>query len=374
MQASLTPSKLKYFRYNKAKLGAKPGTVIIPSDALPTQIYEYRFSAEGLVELPVCTVAEVRQREATAVGISRWIDVRGILDPALFDWLAKDFGIHALELEDISSRQQPKVEQQFGHLFIVTRMLYLNKRLHIVNDQLSFFIIGHTLITIQETYEDVLEPVRVRLRDEQMKIRHRQVEYLTYALLDAVIDHYFLVLNQLGERMEGLEQRLLTKPRREHRDLIMHLKHDLLSIRRIIWPSRDLTNNLLRNDYLNKQEDIQIYLRDLYDHVISLMDHTESYREISSNLLDIYNTAVNNSMNEIMKVLTMVSAIFIPLSFLAGLYGMNFVSESKTGEPLPLNMPELYQPHGYVWVLGVMGIVALLQLLIFWRKGWFKKW
>lgn len=374
MQASTVQNKLKYFRYNKAKLGAKPGTVLIPSDALPTQIYEYHFSAEGLTELPVCSVHDAKGRASVPAEISRWIDVRGILDPALFDWLEKDFGVHALELEDISSRQQPKVEQQFGHLFIVTRMLYLNQNMHIVNDQLSFFIFGNTLITIQETYEDVLEPVRVRLRDKQMKIRSRKVEYLTYALLDAVIDHYFLVLNQLGERMERLEQRLLTKPRREHRDLIMHLKHDLLSIRRIIWPSRDLTNNLLRNDHLNKQEDIQIYLRDLYDHVISLMDHTESYREISSNLLDIYNTAVNNSMNEIMKVLTMVSAIFIPLSFLAGLYGMNFASEGRSGEPMPLNMPELYQPHGYFWVLGVMGLIGLFQLLLFWKKGWFKKW
>lgn len=374
MKATAVQNKLKYFRYNKAKLGAKPGSIFIPKDALPTRVFEFRFHADFLEELEPVEVAEARSRPAPAATFTRWIDVRGLQNPELFDWLEQDFGIHPLELEDIASRQQPKVEEQFGHLFMVSRMLYLDQQQQVVNDQLSFFVVGNTLITIQETYEDVLEPVRNRLRNEMMPIRKRQSEYLAYALLDAVVDHYFLVLNDLGERMEQLENLLLTKPRREHRDQIMHLKHDLLAIRRIVWPTRELANNLLRNDHLNSQADIKIYLRDLYDHVVSLMDHAENYREISANLLDLYNTAVSNYMNEIMKVLTMISAIFIPLSFLAGLYGMNFVHESASGEPMPLNMPELYSPFGYVTVIVVMVVIAIVQVLLFWKKGWFRKW
>lgn len=374
MKATAVQNKLKYFRYNKAKLGAKPGSIFIPKDALPTRVFEFRFHADFLEELEPVEVAEARSRPAPAAAFTRWIDVRGLQNPELFDWLEQDFGIHPLELEDIASRQQPKVEEQFGHLFMVSRMLYLDQQQQVVNDQLSFFVVGNTLITIQETYEDVLEPVRNRLRNEMMPIRKRQSEYLAYALLDAVVDHYFLVLNDLGERMEQLENLLLTKPRREHRDQIMHLKHDLLAIRRIVWPTRELANNLLRNDHLNSQADIKIYLRDLYDHVVSLMDHAENYREISANLLDLYNTAVSNYMNEIMKVLTMISAIFIPLSFLAGLYGMNFVHESASGEPMPLNMPELYSPFGYVTVIVVMVVIAIIQVLLFWKKGWFRKW
>jgi magnesium transporter len=374
MKATAVQNKLKYFRYNKAKLGAKPGSIFIPKDALPTRVFEFRFHADFLEELEPVEVAEARSRTAPAATFTRWIDVRGLQNPELFDWLEQDFGIHPLELEDIASRQQPKVEEQFGHLFMVSRMLYLDQQQQVVNDQLSFFVVGNTLITIQETYEDVLEPVRNRLRNEMMPIRKRQSEYLAYALLDAVVDHYFLVLNDLGERMEQLENLLLTKPRREHRDQIMHLKHDLLAIRRIVWPTRELANNLLRNDHLNSQADIKIYLRDLYDHVVSLMDHAENYREISANLLDLYNTAVSNYMNEIMKVLTMISAIFIPLSFLAGLYGMNFVHESASGEPMPLNMPELYSPFGYITVIVVMVVIAIVQVLLFWKKGWFRKW
>lgn len=374
MQAPTFHSPFRYFRYNKAKLGARPGTVFIPVDALPTQVFEYHFDAQGLHELPVCTVGEASHRSLQAAGKTRWIDIRGIQDPALFQWLEDEFKIHPLELEDLTSKQNPKVEYQFGHLFMISRMVYSDALGHLINDQLSFFVVGDTLITIQETYEDVLEPVRARLRNENMPLRKRQSEFLAYALLDAVVDHYYLVLNDLGEKMENLEQQLIRRPRRKHRDTILQLKHDLLGMRRIIWPSRELVNNLIRHEYLCGQEDIGIYLRDVYDHLVNLLDLTENYRELSSNLLDLYNTQVSNNMNEIMKVLTMISAIFIPLSFIAGVYGMNFSATSKAGEPLPLNMPELYEPHGYLWAVGIMLGIAVLQLGLFWYKGWFKRW
>lgn len=374
MQVHHLHSPFRYFRYNKDKLGAKPGTIFIPQDAQPTVVYEYHFDATGLHELQPGDVATVAARPLHPKGKTRWLDIRGLKDPALFDWLEHTFGVHPLELEDLASKQNPKVEQQHGHLFMISRMVYFNEQLQLVNDQLSFFVFGDTLITIQETYEDVLEPVRARLRNESMPLRKRQSEYLAYALLDAVVDHYYLVLNDLGEKMENLEQALIRRPRRQHRDQIMRLKHDLLGMRRIIWPSRELVNNLIRHEYLCGQEDIGIYLRDVYDHLVNLLDLTENYRELSSNLLDLYNTQVSNNMNEIMKVLTMISAIFIPLSFIAGVYGMNFSPTDKQGLPLPMNMPELYQPNGYILAMAIMLGIAVLQLLLFWYKGWFKRW
>lgn len=374
MQVPVLHSPFRYFRYNKAKVGAKPGTIFIPHDALPTRIHEYHFDATGVHELPEGDVATVAARPTHPQGKTRWIDIRGIQDEGLFHWLEATFGIHPLELEDLASKQNPKVEQQHGHLFMISRMVYYNEARQLINDQLSFFVFKDTLITIQETYEDVLEPVRARLRNENMPLRKRQSEYLAYALLDAVVDHYYLVLNDLGEKMENLEQVLIRRPRRQHRDQILRLKHDLLGMRRIIWPSRELVNNLIRHEYLCGQEDIGIYLRDVYDHLVNLLDLTENYRELSSNLLDLYNTQVSNNMNEIMKVLTMISAIFIPLSFIAGVYGMNFSPTNTQGQPLPLNMPELYHAHGYFWAVGIMVGIALLQLLLFWHKGWFKRW
>lgn len=374
MQVPHLHSPFRYFRYNTNKLGAKPGTIFIPQDAQPTVIYEYHFDATGLHELAPADVATVAKRPVHPEGKTRWLDVRGLQNEALFEWLETTFGVHPLELEDLASKQNPKVEQQFGHLFMISRMVHFNAQRLLVNEQLSFFVLNDTLITIQETYEDVLEPVRARLRNENMPLRKRQSEYLAYALLDAVVDHYYLVLNDLGEKMENLEQALIRRPRRQHRDQIMRLKHDLLGMRRIVWPSRELVNNLIRHEYLCGQEDIGIYLRDVYDHLVNLLDLTENYRELSSNLLDLYNTQVSNNMNEIMKVLTMISAIFIPLSFIAGVYGMNFSSTDKQGQPLPLNMPELYEPNGYVWAMAVMLGIAVLQLLLFWYKGWFKRW
>ncbi|MFN3530714.1 MAG: magnesium/cobalt transporter CorA [Bacteroidia bacterium] len=374
MKSNKARHSRQYFRYNKAKLGAKPGSIIIPIDALASRVYLYTYNEEHFSETASLSVEEARNHAKPKTDQLRWIDIRGLADPQLYSWLAEDFGIHPLELEDISSRQQPKADAHFGHLFMVARMLYFDNQQQLINEQLSFFVLDNTLITIQETYEDVLDPVRNRLRNEKMPIRKRKSEYLAYALLDAVFDHYFLLLHELGMQLETLEDSLVQSPRRQHRNDIMQLKHELLNLRRIIWPSREMVNNILRNNYLIRQDDISIYLRDLYDHIVTLMDLTEIYREVSGNLLDLYNSSVSNNMNEIMKILTMISAIFIPLSFVAGIYGMNFVSESADGKSMSWNMPELYQPYGYVVVLGMMLLIALLQLMLFWRKGWFKKW
>lgn len=362
------------FRYNKAKIGAKPGTIFIPTNALPTRIFVHAHQAEYHLEEADINYARVDEIVRTHPEHTVWVDIRGVEDPELYVWLEKQFNIHPLELEDIGSQQQPKVEYNFGHLYAISRMLYSPDGRKLFNEQLSIFLCGHVLITIQHTYDDVLEPVRDRIRDERMPMRKRKSEYLVYAIFDAVVDNYFSVVSDIDSQLEKLEDQLLANAQRKHRNQILELKHELMDVRRIVWPEREKINNIIRHDHLNHQDNLEIYLRDLYDHVSTLMGLVENYREQAANLMDLYMANVSNRMNEIMKVLTMLSAIFIPLSFVAGLYGMNFVREAEDGRPLPWNMPELYSPYGYVAVLSFMFITAVGLLILFWRRGWFGKW
>ncbi len=362
------------FRYNKAKIGAKPGTILIPQDAQETRIFVHAHQPDYHLEEQDVSFERVDEIVALHQEHTIWIDIRGVKNPHLYEWLADKFEIHPLELEDIGSQQQPKVEYNFGHLYAISRMLYSPNGKILYNEQLSIFLCGSVLITIQHTYDDILEPVRERIRDASMPMRKRKSEYLVYAIFDAVVDNYFSVVSDLGQHLDTLEDQLLANAQRKHRNQILELKHELMDIRRIVWPEREKINNLIRHDHLNHQDNLEIYLRDLYDHVSSLMDLVESYREVASNLMDLYMANVSNRMNEIMKVLTMLSAIFIPLSFVAGLYGMNFARQAEDGSPLPWNMPELYSPLGYVAVLIFMFLTAVGLLVLFWKRGWFKKW
>lgn len=362
------------FRYNKAKIGAKPGTILIADTALSTRIFVHAHQPDYHLEEHDCTLDRVNELLDTHGAHTVWVDIRGVKNPEIFDWLHSRFDIHPLELEDINSAQQPKVEFNFGHLYAISRMLYSTNGRNLMNEQLTLFLCGDVVITIQHNYDDVLEPVRNRIRDAGMPMRKRKSEYLVYAIFDAIVDNYFSIVSDLGEQLELLEDQLLSNASRKHRNEILQLKHELMDVRRIIWPEREKINNLIRHNHLNKQENLEIYLQDLSDHLTSLIDLVESYRETAANLMDLYMANVSNRMNEIMKVLTMLSAIFIPLSFVAGLYGMNFATHNARGENLPLNMPELYSPYGYVGVLVFMGLSAVGLLLLFWRRGWFNKW
>lgn len=362
------------FRYNKAKIGAKPGTIFIPTNALATRIFVHAHQPGYHLEEKDINYGRVEEIISLHPEHTIWVDIRGIKDPELYVWLEKKFNIHPLELEDIGSQQQPKVEYNFGHLYAISRMLYSPDGRKLYNEQLSLFLCDNVLLTIQHTYDDVLEPVRNRIRDERMPMRTRKSEYLLYAIFDAVVDNYFSVVSDIDQQLEKLENQLLDTAQRKHRNLILELKHELMDVRRIVRPEREKINTLIRHNHLNKQDNLEIYLHDLYDHLGTLMDLVENYREVAANLMDLYMANVSNRMNEIMKVLTMLSAIFIPLSFIAGLYGMNFAREAKDGSPLPWNMPELYSPHGYVSVLAFMFFAAVGLLLLFWRRGWFGKW
>lgn len=366
--------RTRRFRYNKAKIGAIPGTIIIPRDALETRVFVHIHQEDFHLEEHDVSFERVNTLLEQHPEYTIWVDIRGIKSPKIYDWLGQQFNIHPLELEDIGSQQQPKVEFNFGHLYAISRMVYSPNGRSLVNEQLSLFLCGQTVITIQHTYEDVLEPVRNRIRTAGMPMRKRKSEYLTYAIFDAVIDNYFSVVSDLGQQLDELEDQLLDNARRIHRNRILQLKHELMDLRRIIWPEREKINNLLRHNHLSKQDNLDIYLHDLYDHLSSLMDLVESYREVAANLMDLYMANVSNRMNEIMKVLTMLSAIFIPLSFIAGVYGMNFAQNDKSGRELPWNMPELYSPNGYIAVLTFMFLIAVGLMVLFWRRGWFQKW
>jgi magnesium transporter len=255
-------------------------------------------------------------------------------------------------------------------LLVIGQQLYLNQILEIETEQISFIIGKQILFTLQENYYDKLDAVRNRLRSGKTKIRSRRPDYIAYALIDLMTDHYFVVLNHIGERLEKLEEDLLSSHHELNRNQILAVKKDLLLIKRTIWPTREKLNTLVRGDYACVSDDIRIFWRDVYDHTVQIMELTETYREASTSLMDLYMSSISNRMNEIMKVLTMVSTIFIPLSFIAGVYGMNFSATDSTGKILPWNMPELYSPYGYAAIIGLMILVSVLMVVYFYRKKW----
>ncbi len=274
------------------------------------------------------------------------------------------FNLHGLALEDVVNvHQRPKVEEYADHAFIVTRMIQAG--LPPTTEQVSMFLGEGFLLTFQERPGDCFDPVRARLRSSRGQIRDRQADYLAYALLDAVIDGYFPVLETLGERLEVLEDAVTAEPPEAEATQIHEIKRELLLLRRAVWPQREMVNALTRETSPYVTDQTRLYLRDCYDHTIQLMDIVETYREIATGLVDIYLSSVSTRLNEIMKVLTIIATIFIPLGFVAGLYGMNFDASAS-----PWNMPELRWYWGYPVALGVMAAAALGMLYYFYRKGW----
>ena len=293
-----------------------------------------------------------------------WINVDGLADIALIEAVGKLFNIHQLALEDvINVHQRPKVEEFDEHLFIVTRMLSEPSAKE--TEQVSMFLGKGFVVAFQERPGDVFEPVRQRLRRGSGQIRKLEADYLAYALLDAVIDGYFPALELRGEEVEHLEGLVVSKPREKLIGLIHETKRDLLELRRAVWPQREMLSALMRQEGTFIEERTKVYLRDCYDHIIQLIDIIETYRKVCSGLVETYLSSLSNRMNEIMKVLTIMATVFIPLSFIAGLYGMNF--DTKVS---PWNMPELGWRYGYPFALGLMLAVAGGLLWSFWRRGW----
>ena len=348
--------------------GSAPATLLpLPADCSVTPVIKLvTYDEHTITEEVIASVADLPEPDLDD-GKQRWIDIGGLGDVRMLKALGEKYHLHPLALEDVVDiGQRPKVEQYDQHLFIVADMVYADEAERVCGEQVSMFLGRHFLITIQEAVGgDVFDPVRERLRGGRGSSRKSGPDYLTYALLDSIIDHFFPVLERLGNNVEELEDEVLEKPNRLTVSKIHSYKRTLMQLRRYVWPARDLVTALLHDDTGLVTPTTKVFLRDCYDHSVQIMDLVETYRDVSSGLMELYLSAVGMRTNEIMRVLTVMSAIFIPLTFVAGLYGMNFDRDDGWW-----NMPELHQPWGYLGCLGLMATIALGQILFFKRKKW----
>jgi magnesium transporter len=340
--------------------GLSPGTLVHVGERKveKVRITVIDYDAENFYEKVVDSVEECyRFRDTSSV---TWINVDGIHDPDVIGKLGGHFGLHPLVLEDImNTTQRPKMEDLGEAIYLVLKMVETSPDGCLSTEQMSLIFGPNYVLSFQELPGDIFDPVRERIRRGQGRIRKMGPDYLAYSLLDAIVDDYFVMMEGLGERVEALEDELIANPdRRTLRD-IHDLKGKMLFLRKSIWPLRDAVGRLERAETPLIKETTDIYLRDVYDHLIQVIDNVETFREMLSGILDIYLSSVSNRMNEVMKVLTIIGTIFIPLTFIAGVYGMNFKF-----------MPELEWRGGYFVVLGVMLAVGVSLLFWFKRKKW----
>jgi magnesium transporter len=291
-----------------------------------------------------------------------WLNITGSLPIKILEELGVQLDIHPLILEDINNpNQRPKMEDYDRYLFLELNMLSWDEEADQVEaEQISLLLGENYLITFQESAKDVFGPVRKRIREGKSRLTNGGPDYLAYSLLDAVVDHYFIVLENIGEQIEFLEDELVREPDPDTLHAIHDLKRELIFLRKSVWPLREVISALERGESPLFQKPTLVYLRDVYDHVIQIIDTVETFREMVSGMLDIYLSSVSNRMNEVMKVLTMIATVFIPLSFIVGLYGMNFQY-----------MPELSWRWGYFMVWGVIISVVVGMVIYFRRKKWF---
>lgn len=355
----------RLFHRRRSIPGSAPGTLAAAPDARPPAIRIIAYGPDGVIDREHADPDEIAALRAQWPVI--WVDVDGLGDVALLRRLGAEFGLHPLALEDVlSTHQRPKVESYGDHLFIVTQMAETVRPF--VAEQLSLFLGTGFVLSFQERPGDCFDPIRQRIQGSSGRFRANGADYLAYALLDAMIDGFFPVLETHGEVVEALEDRAIREPSGEIVGEVHAVKRDLLLVRRTLWPQREMIGALLRDEMPPVTAQTRVYLRDCYDHLVQLIDMTEVYREVSSSLFDLHMMAVSNRMNEVMKVLTIIATIFIPLGFIASVYGMNF----ETSES-PWNMPELRWYFGYPFALGLMTAVAFAFLLVFWRKGWLRR-
>ncbi|PIR20926.1 MAG: magnesium and cobalt transport protein CorA [Deltaproteobacteria bacterium CG11_big_fil_rev_8_21_14_0_20_47_16] len=345
------------FKKHRPPAGAIPGTLAISEIAQPTRIHIMQFNDASLIEQEV-TVSDVPKFLSDKT--ITWIDVHGLKDESVLRQLADQFSIHPLALEDVvHTPQRPKTETYDNHLFVITRMIFMNGAPTASTEQLSVFIGQNYVLSFQGHSTGTLNPVRDRIQTGKGSIRKAGADYVGYAILDTVIDKYYPVLEQYGEQLESTERQTIENPTNKTLQQIYRIKRELLDVRRSVWPQRDVMSSLIREETPFISRSVKVYLRDCYDHIIQLMDVVDTYREMSSNLMDIYLTTLSNKTNEVMKVLTIMASIFIPLTFIVGIYGMNFEY-----------MPELTWKWGYPAVWAVMLTVAGLLLHNFKHRGW----
>jgi magnesium transporter len=348
-------------RKSKQKAGLIPGTLVYTGekkiDKIRIRIIDY--DETQLEEKEVEKVEECFPfKDKPTI---TWINIDGLHDLEVIEKIGKQFGLHPLVLEDIvNTGQRPKLEDFENHVFVVLKMLYYDQEKgELEAEQISLIFGQNFVISFQERVGDIFEPLRERIRKGKGRVRKAGSDYLAYALMDSIVDNYFVILEQLGEKIEDAEQELAVNPTLETLQTIRTFKKEMIFLRKSIWPLREVVNSLERGESSLVDESTLIYLRDVYDHTIQIIDTVESYRDMLSGMLDVYLSSISNKMNEVMKVLTIFAAIFIPLTFIAGIYGMNFGF-----------MPELGWRWGYFGILLVMAIVAVALIVYFKRKRW----
>jgi len=351
----------KLVKGRASKAGLPPGTLIHIGAKKTTETKialidydEASFQERDIEKMEECFVFKEKPTVT-------WINVDGLHQVEVLESLGECYGLHPLVLEDIlTTDQRPKMEDYGNYLYIVLQMLHdQGENNRVEAEQVSLILGSNFLITCQEAPGDVFDPIRERLRSGKGRLRKEGADYLAYAVLDAVVDYYFVILEKLGEGIEVLEETLVTAPKTETVREIHRLRREMIFLRRTTWPLREVISGMERGESVLIQKATQVYLRDVYDHVIQVMDTIETFRDMLSGMLDIYLSSVSNRLNAVMKVLTIIATVFMPLTFLAGVYGMNFK-----------HMPELEWRWGYPAVWCVMILVGTGMLLFFKKKKW----
>ncbi|MFH1868799.1 MAG: magnesium/cobalt transporter CorA, partial [Candidatus Omnitrophota bacterium] len=328
-------------------IGQAPGSLVYVGDKREEkpQISIFDYNQENFQEKHAKDVEECFPfKESPTV---TWINIDGIHDMDIIERIGSHFGIHHLMLEDIvNTAQRPKFEDAENYIFIVLKMLYFNERENEIQSEQVSLILGHnSVISFQEKEGDIFNPIRERIRNAKGRIRKSGADYLAYTLIDSVVDNYFLILERIGDQIEDMEDELVSNPIPEKLQVIQSLKRDTIFLRKAVWPLREIISGLQRSESKLIKKQTAVYLRDLYDHTIQVIDTIESLRDIVAGMIDIYMSSLSNKMNDVMKVLTIIATIFIPITFIAGVYGMNFNPEVSI-----FNMPELNSKYGYISV------------------------
>ena len=350
---------MKLVQKRSKKTGLPPGTLVHIGEQKSDKVTMTAFHYAG----DRCDEQSVDRPDSLAPPTDEsvvWVNVGGIHKMEVLEAFGKQFGLHPLLLEDIANTdQRPKLDDYETHFFLVMKMLSLSERQDVMVEQVSLVLGRNFVLSFQENGSDVFQPVRERLRGGKGRMRQSGADYLLHALVDAIVDQYFAVLESVGEKIESLQQVVVADPKPETLREIHALKRQLLFLRRAVWPLRDVMNNLSRSDCPIFQQTTKVFFRDVYDHVVQIVDTIETLREMVSASLDIYLSSVSYRLNAVMRVLTVITTIFMPLSFIASIYGMNFE-----------HMPELRSEWGYPLVLGVMVAVGVGMLAVFRKKRW----
>ncbi len=353
--------KNKLTKRGSKKAGLPPGTLVHVGERKveAVRISYIDYDEQNIQEKQVSNIEECFPFEATPT--VTWINVDGLHEVEVIEKLGKQFELHPLILEDIlHTTQRPKFEDFEKYLFIVLRMLsYDDENQTVEEEQVSLVLSENFVISFQERVGDVFESIRDRIRNSKGRIRKMGADYLCYSLIDAVVDGYFTILEKIGEKIEFMEEKLVSDPTEKTLQQIHKLKREMISLRKSVWPLRELISSLQRSESSLISETTDVYLRDAYDHTIQVIDTVESFRDMVSGMLDIYLSSISNRMNAVMKVLTIIATIFIPLTFVAGIYGMNFEY-----------MPELKWRYSYGIIWLVFVLIAAIMVIYFKRKKW----